>query len=401
MTLLCVILTLAACGPQPAAAPRAPRELYAEAAEQLQAGELAAACRNLSELVTDHPDSPLAETAVVHLIECRIAIRQPDEALSLLKAWRPKLCRPQSSLAEAELRLANLETHCRLQLARRSEAAGDHPAALDQLLTLPAAQSLLSRDAVQQECVRLVTAFCDDVQPDSATVECLAPLRERLKAHSLPAAEEQLLRFTAAERCGARGLHLVADQQWRELEHALPEGRLPTWAATVWLRRAEQCARQRDYVGAKEYLQQLADQCPDFPGQHHADFLAARLAIARIEFDTALAHLNRISENTSIDETQRAKAFWMTGEVYFLQHQFPQASLAYEQAIACETSEWHMRALLQAAKCYEKMHQPQRALAYYRQLASQFGSAPDCEAAKSRIAALEQHLSSSSRGTER
>jgi len=188
-----------------------------------------------------------------------------------------------------------------------------------------------------------------------------------------PQAEQELaLRFLLAEALFAAGERQAAGEQFQWLTaRAEAASTAPAWQAAVTLRQAELLVRSRQFTEARELLLQARTRHPHFEAAYEFDYLLARCALSRIEFDEATSLLERVMTSpTAAGKEAQARAGWLLGEILFLQRQYTDAIAAYAQVARLTAfPEWQARALLQSAKCHELLGNASAALADYQRAA--------------------------------
>jgi tetratricopeptide (TPR) repeat protein len=137
-------------------------------------------------------------------------------------------------------------------------------------------------------------------------------------------------------------------------------------------------------------ISELRIACQDPAQLYEIDFLAARCAIARIEFDKAHRHLSAVVDAAQDSKPpvsrHLARALWMRGELMFLQQKYDQAIDDYQAAINTGDELWTRRASLQAAKCYELIGDLDLAAATYEQVIQDAHDTAEADFARQRIA---------------
>ena len=215
---------------------------------------------------------------------------------------------------------------------------------------------------------------------------------EQIDAEKLTSEQALAVRFLLAESLFAAGRHALANQQFQWLtEQAAELSPRPMWLAAIALRRGELLVRMRDIAAAQAWLLQAQRDHADFAQAHEFDYLLARCAVARIEFDEAQECLQRVIDAPTARATEAVpRASWMLGEVYFLQRQYAPALEAYATVARMDKfPEWQARALVQSAKCRELLGQTSQALAEYR-TALQLSQHPEIQqSATKRVTALQ------------
>lgn len=387
------------------------RDLYQRAATAIANKDLSGATELLSALTEQHSTSPLAEVAAFHLAECHLLQSRPLQAVRVLHRWDEQIA--QSPTAE---RLSpGIKLKMRQLVPRVLQSLKDDPATLEVLeQQLANAAGELTKLATQIDlaiALELVARYerAQDFRRARywlrQVVEASEGAEKQLRANKLqfelplvwaesaisrhepkeavevlqaalakvPTADQELpLRFLLAEAHFAAGDSLLATKQFDWLaQHAADQQSelqpvAPPWLAAVTLRRGELLIRCREIHTARELLIRAKREQADFAMAYEFDYLLARCAVARIEFDEATQLLHTVV--AAAGETEAAaRAGWLLGEVYFLQRQYQLAIAAYAPVSRLEQfPQWQARAWLQSAKCHELLGDTQAALADYK-----------------------------------
>jgi len=434
---VCVLLILANsfawCAPPDE--PTEERALYRRAAQALEQHDLPAAIELLEQLTLQSPDSPLSEIAAFHLAECYQLTSRPSRAFELLSQWGKRIDASQTLTQLAP----DTQSKTRRLFANVLENLVDEPASLELLQQhyeraalggsnqeadwygTQLAIELVKRLERQQQyaqaerCLRRVVESGVDVPAELRTKleldlplvwgehalaqgeprVAIAVLQRALEAK--PEAEQELaLRFLLAEALFAAGERLEAGEQFQWLAAQGDAAAIaPAWQAAVALRQAELLVRSRQFSEAREMLLQARKRHAEFEAAYEFDYLLARCALSRIEFDEATSLLERVlTSPAAVGKEAQAKAGWLLGEILFLQRQYAPAIAAYSRvARMAAFPEWQARALLQSAKCHELMGNASAALTDY-QRASELSQQPEItRTATERTAVLQSSTS--------
>ena len=237
----------------------------------------------------------------------------------------------------------------------------------------------------------LPLAWAEQQMSQGRAAEAVEILKQTDSAH-LSAEQTLAVRFLLAEALFASGSHAAAGRQFEWLtEQAAVQSPKPAWLAAIALRRGELLVRIRDIPAAQQWLLQAKRDHADFAQAYEFDYLLARCAVARIEFDEARRLLQSVIDAPAANGTEAVpRAAWMLGEVHFLQRHFAQALQAYGSVSSMNKfPEWQARALLQSAKCHELLGQTSQALVDYQQ-ALQLSQQPEVQdSATERVTALQ------------
>lgn len=410
------------------------RSMYEAAATAMDHGEPSQAILVLKKVVTDFPESPIAELATIHLCELLIVAGNPIAASELLQSWQDRLYSSTflptvtpnvdarvSELVVRSLILQNPSDDVIADLIHqrdslRTEASSD----IDNLLRAQIAFAIAKNHGKKQQyklaneqlqvalkhteqtsAPERLSQSLIELQLSLAKTELLqgnaeSALRslESFALDSLAPPHQVAVRFLLMEANVKRGKHSEATDQINWLVNYLETlDKSPPWAATLAIRQAENLIAQKNYQTAKTVLVQAKKSFPSFETSHEFDFLLARCAIAQIQFDVASEVLSSIIGSTSNnqDPEPAVKAAWLLGEVHFLQRHYQEAIASYALAINQERfPDWKLRALLQTAKCLELSGKGSQALGIYRRI-TRFPaeSSPIAGQATERIAELE------------
>ncbi len=417
-------------------------ELFQRSAAAIARQDLDAAIPLLEALTREHKDSPLAEIAAFHLGECYLLRSRSEQAMSLLRDWseriefsptveqiepgiksrtRQLLTRTLEGLPDEPRTLEQLESlidypvetvpkspsHRRssrwsmaiaLELSRRYERSKDFAAAvhwLRRVVEAEAKEANLSNNQHDQKLhCDLPLAWAEQAISNNQPKVAVEVLQSALsKSQGLDS--ELALRFLLAEAHFAAGQPIKAQEQFQWLvDQAVQFESAPAWLASVTLRRAELLVRSKATTEAIELLKQAKKRHVDFELAYEFDYLLARCAVARIEFDEAIQLLQQVIDAPAASGREAiARATWLMGEVHFLQRHYPQAIAAYAQVSQLEAfPQWQARALLQSAKCHELLGDVRSAVAAYKRAAELSQQPEIAQSAAARIAVIESAL---------
>lgn len=209
-------------------------------------------------------------------------------------------------------------------------------------------------------------------------------LAKKNPAHALevlPTAEELAkldqsqqiaVRFGRAEAASQAGKNAAAleDLQWLT-DYAKKSASEPSWAVSVALRYSELLLRTKDYPKLTATVEDAKKRFTNFERVHEFDYLLARAAMQQIDFDQARTHLKAITDSPSNNASATARAQWMIGETFFMEHNLSEAINAYKPVtLQAELQPWQSLALMQTAKCFELLKQPDNALEVYRRVSA-------------------------------
>ena len=406
-------------------------QLYRRAAAALESPTPHKALPLLRQLVDIHPSSPLAQQAVVRIAELELNDQRAESATTMLLDWQAAVWPPASEsgtapdeeIAQRALQLlatalaalppdgidwlarwaeehavGSLTPAAALvirELAKRKAQQGEFSRSLDWLgrlgnqatererwlmkVELPL-QMLHQRPS--QESLDRVRALLDDAAelPDSQRLRVRLALAEGLRAVGDCAASLEQLDQLQAE-LGAQTAKSTSAQASDSATSDWQHGR-----ASIDLRRGELRLLLNDRAGAVQLLANCLECYPDFPRREEFRFLLARCAIADIEFEQAIGHLQAIIDQSAHQAEPRARAIWMLGEIYLLQRNYARAVQHYGEVILLDGQpQWQARGLLQYAKCQELLAEPTLAVQAYRRVIEQFPESDVAAAARQRL----------------
>lgn len=138
----------------------------------------------------------------------------------------------------------------------------------------------------------------------------------------------------------------------------------------VLLRQAQLLAHQKDWSASLEVARRVELEFPQFPQRAELHYVIGRGLVAEARFQEAReAFLQAAPRDGSLKTETAAMAQWMIGETYMHQENYAQALREYLRVQALYAyPQWQAAGLLQAAKCYEQLNQPNQAAALYRQI---------------------------------
>ncbi len=172
--------------------------------------------------------------------------------------------------------------------------------------------------------------------------------------------------FWLSEVAYRRSDFAVAQQRFDALGERLTD-HSDAWTAIIPLRRAEILAQQKQWTQAQAVAESIARDYPQFDQQYEADYVIGRALASSDNFDGARAAYGRVVRSATGGKTETAAmAQWMIGETYFHEENYPLALREYLRVeVVCTYPRWQSASLLQAAKCYEKLGQPNEASELY------------------------------------
>jgi TolA-binding protein len=164
------------------------------------------------------------------------------------------------------------------------------------------------------------------------------------------------------------------------------------WARVVTLRRAQLAARAERWDDARQLIDELLTAQADFEPRFELDYVRGRCLAAAARFDDARAAFQQVIHSAQGAKTETAAmAQWMMGETYFHQRQYEAALREYLRVeILYAYPQWQAAALLEAAKCYEKLGQSSQAVETCVRLIKNFPDSPYRDEAARLLRSAEQ-----------
>lgn len=431
--------------------PTSARDLYDQAAKAISSGSTESAIAPLRELLESHPDSLLSELASSTLIECLLIKGDAEPALQVAENWLVRVaCSPKaqevapgaagrfealSSRVFQQLlsqtrdpeKLANYLRTVAAKRATQSNENTESKSLLDSHLA-NAWQTLAKEwqqreqfDDAQAALLQAKQFATSDLSLERQIAFSLPLTRAHwLREHGRPADAIDVLRAMQTDTSSIEenaaiqfelAMALEAAGRYEETLQTL--GRIAgltesnpadtsssnqsqintkpaAWQGTALLRYAELLLRLKRIDLAIEALQSARTKFVDFEHPHEFDFLLARCFIAKVDFAQADRHLRIILDDSGTATTAaRCRARWMCGELLFLQRQYSDAIREYDQVVGVESQpEWSARGLLQSAKCYELLGDPNSALQRYKNLNDLYPASTASTEARQRVAIL-------------
>ncbi len=384
------------------------RELYTQAAAAIADARPQDAIASLNQILERYPESSLASNARLHLAECYLVTSAPDRALRTLQGFRD-----DQDAAQFQQRIAQLTNIALRHAAAEAEQHGDYLTAITHLTSAihAGAANDGDRKALQKERVRVCLLACEQEYAKSGdTGQLLDSLKEFLPNDNEWIVMAKLAlaeRFYRSRRWDAAKQHFESLAELARQQDAvvvssaaaqIPKGH-------VLLRLAEIHMELKEYTLALATLERAEQHLQDDRQRDTRDFLAARCAIATIDFVEAKERLGRIiarysepltedrkppsvQKPSNSDREHLARALWMTGEIEFMQKQYAVAIESYRAAENTGDPQWIWNARLQRAKCLELQGQSDAARELYRSVASQSTVPEVGQFARKRMAAL-------------
>ncbi len=192
--------------------------------------------------------------------------------------------------------------------------------------------------------------------------------------------------FWLAESAFQQDEFQQAQRRFQQLSGQLPQLAAPL-QPVVLLRQAQLLAEQKKWPESLQVAQQAKAQFPEFPQRAELDYVMGRGLVAEARFrDARHAFLQAAPRDGSDKSETAAMAQWMIGETYLHQENYDQALREYLRVEALYAyPQWQATALLQAAKCYEKLNQPPEARALYQQIVDKYPNQPVAQQAAQRL----------------
>ncbi len=172
--------------------------------------------------------------------------------------------------------------------------------------------------------------------------------------------------FWLAEVAYRTGDYVLASERFDALAPRVTD-RTQAWTGIVPLRRAQILSQRKKWAEARALAESIAHDYPQFAQQYEADFLIGRCLAAAGDYDGARAAYEKVIHSAAGGKTElAAMAQWMIGETYFAQSDYATALRDYLRVeVVYSYPRWQAAALLQAAKCYQQLGQPQEAAELY------------------------------------
>ncbi len=429
-----IVLTCLVCATSSAqdAAPSA-KQLYQEAAAAIRSADYKASIAALEQLL-EHDDRSFVQVAKPHLAELYLATGNTAKAIKFAQeclssagtdasesvgdSTTERLQRVWLKAALQTKSLADRKQALQTVVALLSET--NSPAATNQLL--PAAVLGLIRTHVALAEFPLAQKLADEhhqLDAEIARLKTQLPLQAAknhfannrirecdsslagLNIESLTQDDQIAARFLLLECSLRTGNWQQATSQSDWFDALMPTfSTPPSWAATLRLRQAELSVARRDYAKARETIQLAKTKHADFKLLYEFDFLAARIAIATIDFTSAETTLQQLANAHGIDSAAGIRARWMQGELEFMRRRYASAAAFYQQVANCDLIDWKPIGLLQFAKCQELLGEADKAIASYSLVLEHAGNSKEAAAASAtatqqarrRIAALQSSV---------
>ncbi|MFN3189459.1 MAG: tetratricopeptide repeat protein [Aureliella sp.] len=371
----------------------AERALYEQAASLIRDGQHESAIDPLVRLVETNPNSDLATTARYFLSQSYLVSKKPEAAYEVLSRKDGEWPQAMTRAVQQAIRISAMAA------GKAALVDGDQLRAIKWFRVALHKSDGAGREVLEKEIQRIAYAgiLADYESADQERCFC------NQLATATALGEKQIAEIKLA--CG----ETLIKRGKRQAALALYESLLSEQTASaeqnecrdvMLLRIAELQLNLRDVRGAKATIAKSKQSQPSqlaesidaskgaSPNRIAFQFLAARCHIADIEFDEALTALKSISQTSEVSESDRAKAAWMQGEVYFLQRKYSEAIIEYESVDRLDQGKWRRAAWLQRAKCYELTGQVSEAYSLYSQISEQYRNSPESENAVARMAAI-------------
>ena len=153
------------------------------------------------------------------------------------------------------------------------------------------------------------------------------------------------------------------------------------------LRQAQLLAQQQRWEESLQIASRLDSDFGDFPQRAELDYVVGQAMVSQAKFTEARTAFSRAAPRDGSNKTETAAmAQWMIGETYMHQEDFESAMREYLRVEALYAyPQWQAVALLQAAKCSEKLNQPQQAAQLYQQILDKYPESQVSQQAASRL----------------
>ena len=380
-----------------------------------QAGRDDEADKVLSGLLEDWPHSPAATEAVTQYTPKAKQELTPTVAKWLLRKadrgdlqdFTPRLTALAVVAAASEKNEKAFST-----LADRLGEIDDQGHGTSEALQTLAEAELDSH--AQRMAVALIAPKADkDVEAASREAACRWVGREQmwsmlaLASESADPKDDDPTRTVAIERLFAEGLMQTGRQKDAQAWwiHLVDVRKVDDFATL--LRCAETATSVAKTTEAEERIAAARAMAGDDPARVAlVDMLAADLSIRRLKFDAARSVLENVVQSGQSVPALRARAQWMIGESFFLQHKFVEAIEAYRRVEGLQPDgAWVVASLVQAGKSFEQLGRTREATICYSSLIKRFPDSQHADVARRRLAAIAPNQSNpksdSSSGTIR
>ena len=326
----------------------------------------------LKQLIEQHPEFAQRDAALYQWAWVMLELQQLPAADEAFRQLRQNY--PQSRFwADATYRLAE-----------RAARNGDHRQALQ-----------LAEELIASDCDRNIIGHALYLRGQMAAALGQWP--------DVEAAMRRLTADFSTSPLAVPGLYWLAEaqyrtEQWDAAENSLEQlqgrtsGRRDAWLAMVPLRQAQILAHRKEWRQAESLARSISTDFPEFSQQYEIDYLVGRCLVAQARIDEAREMFQRATRSTTGGKTETAAmAQWMIGETYFLQKAYTEAIRAYHRVETLYAyPAWQAAALLQAAKCHERLSQWQQAERLYEQIMHQFADSEYAGQASARLKAARQ-----------
>ena len=245
------------------------------------------------------------------------------------------------------------------RLAERASERGERDAA-DALLT-----PLIDGECpapVREHALYLRAQMSIDVEKWNPAEQSLTKL-----IHDYPEGTLRLpADFWLSEVAYRRGDFPLAQQRFDALGERLTD-HSDAWTAIIPLRRAQILAQQKQWTQAQAVAESIARDYPQFDQQYEADYVIGRALAASDNFEGARTAYQRVVRSATGGKTETAAmAQWMIGRNLLPRRKLSAGPAQYLRVEVVYTyPRWQAASLLQAAKCYEKLGQPNEASELY------------------------------------
>ncbi|HEY2760573.1 MAG TPA: tetratricopeptide repeat protein, partial [Pirellulales bacterium] len=164
--------------------------------------------------------------------------------------------------------------------------------------------------------------------------------------------------FWLAEIAFRSGDYAMAQERFDAVAPQVSDHSEP-WMAIVPLRRAQILAGQKQWAAARTMAETVAQDYPKFDRLFEADYVIGRALAAEEKYDEARTAFTRVVQSASGGKTETAAmAQLKIADAYFQQDDYQAALREYLRVDTLYGfPHWQASALLQAARCYEKLGQ--------------------------------------------
>ena len=287
-------------------------------------GKSAEAAKEWQRVVEQFPDSNVWTSACIQLAKNHYNRQNYAQTEELLNRWLAKENQPRTS-------------------STKSKQSNDYLPERSEILYLKAKCSIDLHD--WEKVLPPLAMLLEETQEN----------RYRLPAH-----------FWIAESNAQLGKVATARSQLEQLAMLVVGNE--SWEPLVLLRLAQLRAESGEWASALRLATKLSKSKPTWQRKDEVDLLIGQCYASFGDMDLAREAYQRVLQATNIKEKRsNARARWFLGESYMQQKNYIAALPEFLRvAHAKGFSEWRVRGVLRAGRCYEAMDQWEQAAEQYR-----------------------------------